>query len=119
MLYKIGTVAETNKIKNNLPPEAYQEALRIAVILDDNYGADRDVDENDGGYVLIAETVEDVAAINERYIRLDSDTHEFVTLIKCEDKPYISVLYLCNNDFGISVLLPQSICPQILLNDLE
>lgn len=119
MLHKVGTVREIEKIKNNLPNEVYQAALSIVTALDDNYGEDRDVDENDGGFVLIAENVSDLTEANEQYIQTDNDTHEYVNLVKCEETSYINALYLSNNEFGVNVFLPKAIAPRVLLDDLE
>jgi len=62
-LYKIGTVTELENldIGDMIPQEVYQEAYRIAKMLDENFGDDRNVDEDDGGFVLIIEKEEDLA----------------------------------------------------------
>jgi hypothetical protein len=121
-MYKAGSAKEITKIMDtvqNVPREVLEEALRIVTILDEVYGAGRDVDNGDGGFVLIAENVRDLALISQRYMKLDSGTHEAVDLVKCGRTPYINVLYLSNNEFGINVFMPMSIAPMVLLEELE
>jgi hypothetical protein len=123
-LYKFGTVRELSKAVDgtffiDAPAEVYREALRIVTVLDGVYGADRDVDGGDGGFVLIAQNIQDLALINQTYMRMDEGTHEAVGLVKCEDEPYVNVLYLSNNEFGVNILMPVSIAPRTLLDDLK
>jgi hypothetical protein len=122
-LHKAGTVKEIARIKNdshnfNVPIEVYHETLRIVTILDDVYGAERDIDNDDGGFVLIAENVQDLSLINQRYMKLDSGMHEAVNLVKCSSESYINALYLSNNEFGINIFMPMSIAPRVLLEEL-
>ena len=54
MIYKLGSVADISKLPS------MDDRLRNAIfknlkILDDNYGEDRDIDNDDGGYVLFCE----------------------------------------------------------------
>jgi hypothetical protein len=50
----------------HLPVEVAVTAVEIAIILDDNYGEQRDVDHDLGGYVLIAEGEKDVEEITKK-----------------------------------------------------
>jgi hypothetical protein len=52
-------------------------------------------------------------------MKLNENRHEAVTLVKCEGDPYINVLFLCNNEFGINVFLPVSVASHILLEGLK
>lgn len=112
MLYVIGTVKEAEQIKNKLPLEVYETVLKIISVLD-TYGTD------DGGVVVIAETVSDLTEIEKRYFRIDSNRHECVDLVKCEKEQYINVLYIHNNEYATNIILPLKIAPKILLNELE
>ena len=118
-LGEAGTVKEMHQLQGKMPVEIYLTALRIVTILDGTYGADRDVDHGDGGFVLIAENVQDLAAISQQYVDLDSNRHEAVSPVQCENRPYINALFLCNNEFGINVLMPVSIAPSIITEALK
>jgi hypothetical protein len=120
-LYKAGTVKEIQQIREdapNLPEGVYHEALRIVTTLDEVYGPDRDVDHSDGGFVLIAENVQDIELINRQYMRLGDNRHEVVDVFKCESGVHINAFFLLNNEFGINVLMPSNIAPHALLEDL-
>jgi hypothetical protein len=118
-LIKAGTVKELAQFDGTIDRDVYGVALRIVTMLDRTYGANREVDKNDGGFVLIAENVQDVEGIGQRYVRLDDDRHEAVDVVKCERGAYINALFLCNNEFGINILMPMDIAPQALLKDLS
>ena len=107
-----------HQLQGKMPVEIYLTALRIVTILDGTYGVDRDVDNGDGGFVLIAENIQDIAAISQQYVDLNANRHEVVSLVQCGKEPYINALFLCNNEFGINVLMPASIAPTVLLKAL-
>jgi hypothetical protein len=116
-LFKAGTKAELEKFKGMLPNEIFQEAFRVVAMLDETYGPDRDVENGDGGFVLIAETVQDIEHINRRHMKLDGNAQEAVDVVKCGDGFFINAFFLNNNEFGINVLMPVKIAPYALLND--
>ena len=105
ILFKAGTVKELSQFEEKIGRDMYRAALSIVTILDKVYGADRDVDNGDGGFVLIANNVQDIADIGQRYVKLDDNRHEIVDVVKCENKTYINAFFLCNNEFGINVLM--------------
>ena len=119
MLYKFGTAKEVETLKDKIPYALYQVALNIVNVLDDNYGTDRDVDEEDGGFVVILQNIQDIEEATTEGIQLDEDMYEHVNLVKCENGDYINVLYLANNEFGINVFLPKDIAPTELLDGLD
>jgi len=120
MLLKFGTVKEIGRVRHDMPEAVYRKALEIVVKLDGEYGTERDINENDGGFCLVAVTVQDVAFINEKYIRTDSGRHEFAEVIKDKGIDHVHALFLTNNEFGINVFfLNYGIVPEIILNELE
>jgi hypothetical protein len=119
ILLKAGTVRELAQFEGTIGREVYKAALRIVTMLDETYGAGRDVDSNDGGFVLIVENVQDISLIGQRYVRLDDNGHEAVDVVKCDKKPYINAFFLCNNEFGINIFVPMDIAPDILLRNLS
>ena len=118
-MFKAGTVKELSQYEGKIDRDVYLVALRIVSKLNEVYGADRDVDNGDGGFVLIVENIQDISNINQRYVELDSNRHEAVDVVKCEKRPYINALFLCNNEFGINVIMPMDIAPAALLNNLS
>ena len=118
-MYKAGTIKELAQFVGKMEDCLYQEALRIVTILDFEYGAGRDVDNGDGGFVIIAENIQDVALIGQRYKNLDSNHCEAVDVFNDSRGQYINAYFLSNNEFGINLLMPIGIAPLELLRDLS
>jgi hypothetical protein len=101
-----------------MPSEVFQAAMQIATILDNMYGSCRDIDNDDGGFVLVAQNIQDISQISERYFDLRGNRHEVVDIVKCESGTYLNAFFLCNNEFGVNIFIPKDIAPQALLKDL-
>lgn len=115
MLYRIGHKKDVYSCGCNFHKRALQEVYTGLMILDETYGYDRDW-ENVGGYSILAETAEDVAAI-KAFVDFDKHSPEWVTSISYTK--IISALFIMNDDFSIMVYMPQEIAPQSLLSELE
>jgi hypothetical protein len=118
-LIKAGTVEELAQFEGTIERDVYDVALRIVTILDKTYGAGRDVDNGDGGFVVIVENIQDMSLIEQRYVKLDENRHEAVDAVKCKKRTYINAFFLCSNEFGINVLMPMDLAPQALLRELS
>ena len=106
MVNKIGTVADLVAIRGRLPPVVYKAIHSIVEMLDKEYGATRNVDTDDGGYVLYINSNEDLDSIS-----LCKSTPEEFGYIDA-DKKYICVLYLSNNEYGITLIAPTEVALQ-------
>jgi hypothetical protein len=116
-MHKAGTITEMLALKGKIPEEVYLAALRLVTILDGMYGEERDIDKDDGGIVLFAENKADLEAFSRNYIPIGANRHEAVDIIQAKPEPYLNVLFLCNNEYGINLFLPVSIAPEIFLRD--
>ena len=114
MLYKLGTVRELASLPLELPEKAKTELYTSLLVLDSEYGKDRDYNKDDGGYVLIAESAADLPALKEN---LDYESHpcEWAT----RQGSYLSALYILTNDFAIMVFMPVAAAPEAILKELE
>ena len=115
MLYRIGHKKDVYSCGCNFHKRALQEVYTGLMILDEEYGYDRDW-ETCGGYSMLAENAEDIGAI-KTYVDFDKHPPEWVTSISYTK--ILSALFIMNNEFSIMVYMPQEIAPQILLNELE
>ena len=115
MLYRVGTKKELSSSGCKLPKRVMTEVFQGIVILDTEYGPERD-SLFVGGFSLIAEESEDVTAI-KNYVDYDVHPPEWVTKISWTG--YISALYIMNNDFSIMLYMPQEIAPESILRELE
>lgn len=114
MLYRIGTVKEIIPIKGKFTDHIIDQLRYCTKTLDAAYGADRDYLQS-GGYSLIAETADDLPAI-QKIINLDEHPCEWADRL---DGDYLSALYLMNDDFSIVVFMPIAIAPPTLRSELE
>ncbi|WP_252231865.1 hypothetical protein [Clostridium sp. ZBS15] len=77
-------------------------------ILDESYGAERNVDADLGGYVLVLETKEDVSVAKENILK--DIIAEYVDDIKCEGgKQYCLSLFLLSSDYAVIVVATKEI----------
>ena len=116
MIYKLSNVSDMSKLPS------MDDRLRNAIfknlkILDDNYGEDRDVYNNDGGYVLFCEpgtTEEEIQSYHDHIQYLPEFVHPVIS-----NPPYIETLYLISNDFGIVLFTRYSDTPDDILEEMD
>lgn len=110
---------EINKA-NKLPKEVQENIEGILLILDEEYGADRDQYKDNGGYVIVVEDESDFQIIKEKaHINVDDVIVEYVDKIeRNNEKVYTSSLILCNSDYSISLIIPFEITPKNILNQM-
>lgn len=99
-------------------PEEILLSLRGQLeILDENYGSNRDIYKDLGGYAVIIETLQDIKEINDRIIR--GITPEDVEEIKCGDgQVYCSSLFILSSDYAVIVVATKELT-EMLLENLE
>lgn len=79
---------------------AIEEQLNI---LDESYGAERNVDADLGGYVLLLETKNDVIEVKENIFK--GIIAEYVDDIECEGgKQYCLSLFILSSDYAVIVV---------------
>lgn len=82
-------------------------------ILDDNYGVDRDVDNNLGGYVVIAENIVDTEILKQG--KLQGLIPEYTDIIECkEGVNWTSSLFLLSSDYAIVVVTTEELSKFLL-----
>jgi hypothetical protein len=116
-LFKAGTVAELEslELKEKIPEEVYREALRVVSYLDEVFGAERDVEFDDGGYMCIAENKGDWDDFNKTMEGLGA---EYMTFVPTEKEPYLMAFFLYKEyEQGATLFLPVSIAPERFLKE--
>ena len=116
MVEKIWRVAQIQNLlalqeKYKIPQEVIRVVEHIAEILDAEYGMERDVDNDDGGYILLLLPEKDTDDVEILYHCLLEEyglrygTAEMESMI-CMDKglEWWAELYLTTNDYGITVI---------------
>jgi hypothetical protein len=116
MVEKIWRVAQIQNLldmqeKYKIPQEVIRTVEHIAEILDAEYGMERDVDKDDGGYVLLLLPEKDMDDTEILYHRLLEEyglrygTEEMKSVIcRYGGMEWFEELYLITNDYGITVV---------------
>ena len=90
------------------------ETIRATIeVLDDNYGADIDIESDLGGYVVIAENIVDIEILKQD--KLQGLRPEYTDIIECsEGVNWTSSLFLLSSDFSIVVITTEELSKFLL-----
>lgn len=115
MIFKFGTRKAFQHHRAEMPEEVFSHLQYSIDLLDENYGAERDIDHDDGGFVLLFTRTEDLAQIRST-TNIDFTSHipEWVDHISTESEDYAAALYLISNDFGIILSAPVHLLSQLM-----
>ncbi|WP_154840281.1 hypothetical protein [Clostridium paraputrificum] len=95
------------------PIEVIKNIEETISILNENYGDNRDVDKEIGGYLLIAENIVDIEMVKRD--KLQSLEPEYTDVIECsEGVNWTSSLFLLSSDFSIVVVCTEEISKFLL-----
>lgn len=113
MIYKIGTIADLNSLPL-LDDTTLELLYHHASVLTTEYGANRNVDEDDGGFVLFAPpgtSNKDIKA----FFDISEHTLEYVNTYGslCE------AVYLTNNDFAVVIVMSIADAPTEIRNEID
>ncbi|WP_283676571.1 hypothetical protein [Clostridium perfringens] len=90
------------------PTEVINSISETIEILDDNYGLNRNIDNDLGGYVLIAENIVDIEILKQD--KLQDLVPEYTDIIECsEGINWVSSLFLISSDFSIVVITTEEL----------
>ena len=113
MVYKIGTIADLDSLPL-LDDTALELLHHHASVLTKEYGATRNVDEDDGGFVLYVPSgtnAEDIKA----FFDISKHSLEYVNTYGslCE------AVYLPNNDFAVVIIMSIADAPAEIRNEID
>ncbi|EGT0000578.1 hypothetical protein I9Y31_002891 [Clostridium perfringens] len=95
------------------PVEVIKSISETIDILNENYGENRDVDKDLGGYVLIVESIEDVKELKNGMLK--DILSEYTNEIMCsEGVNYTSSLFLLSSDFSVVVIADEELSKILL-----
>ena len=115
LLYRVGTTSEVTSLPSHFPEKLVTELFQGLVVLDCEYGYDRNYMES-GGYSIILETEADIQKLITN-LDIHHRAPEWATWI--DNTEFISCLYILSNDFSIMVYMPSAIMPNIIRKELE
>ena len=109
---KIYLSEQLEKLKE-YPVEVINNVLEVINVLDENYGANRHIDNDLGGYVLIAENIVDIKILKQD--KLQGLIPEYTDIIECSESiNYACTLYLISNDYAILVVTTEELSKFLL-----
>lgn len=109
---KIYLSEQLEKLKE-YPVEVINNVLEVINVLDENYGANRHIDNDLGGYVLMAENIVDIKILKQD--KLQGLIPEYTDIIECsEGINYACTLYLISNDYAILVVTTEELSKFLL-----
>ncbi|SCK02028.1 Uncharacterised protein [uncultured Clostridium sp.] len=95
------------------PKEVLESIKTTLDLLDENYGVDRDIAEDLGGYVIVAETITDVEEIEKNILR--GIVSEYTDVIESsEGVNWTSSLFLISSDYSIIVVTTEELSKFLL-----
>ncbi|WP_415322913.1 hypothetical protein ACSXAE_14845 [Clostridium perfringens] len=98
---------------SDYPVEVIKSISETIDILNENYGENRDVDKDLGGYVLVVKSVKDVKELKNGILK--DILPEYTDEIKCsEGVNYTSSLFLLSSDFSVVVIADEEISKILL-----
>ena len=98
---------------NNIPSEVI-ESIKVTIdVLNENYGANRDIEADLGGYLVIAENIVDIEILKQG--KLQGLIPEYTDIIECsEGVNWTSSLFLLSSDFAIVVVTKEELSKFLL-----
>lgn len=98
---------------SNYPVEVIKSISETIDILNENYGENRYVDKDLGGYVLVVESLEDVKELKN--VMLKDILPEYTDEITCsEGVNYTSSLFLLSSDFSVVAIANEELSKILL-----
>ena len=93
--------------------EIIKSIREMITVLDENYGVDRDINNDLGGYVVIAENIVDIEILKQD--KLQGLIPEYTDVIECsEGVNWTSSLFLLSSDYAIVVVTTEELSKFLL-----
>ena len=104
---------EQLKELKSYPVEVINNISDIIDVLDENYGVERNIKADLGGYVLIVENIVDIEILKQD--KLKGLRAEYTDMIECsEGVNWTSSLFLLSSDFSIVVITTEELSKFLL-----
>ena len=109
---KVYKQSQLNEL-NNIPVEVI-ESIKVTIdILNENYGENRDIESDLGGYVVIAENIVVIEMLKKD--KLQGLIPEYTDIIECkEGVNWTSSLFLLSSDYAIVVVTTEELSKFLL-----
>lgn len=99
--------------ENNIPLEVIESIKATIDILNENYGENRDIETDLGGYIVIVENIVDIEILKQD--KLQGLIAEYTDIIECsEGVNWTSLLFLLSSDYTIVVVTTEELSKFLL-----
>ena len=115
MIYKLGNIVDM-KILPPIGKETWKIIYDYVSILTREYGADRNVDLDDGGYVIYASPGTRPEEIKSCF-DFTKVPAEYVQWNNLENPPQCVALYLLNNEYAVVIIVSEEDVPEEIKKD--
>lgn len=117
MVYKLANISDLAQLPK-LDPRVKDTLFEYTKVLTYEYGADRNVDTSDGGYVLYATPGTPAEAIKPFF---DYSAHclEYVNRDLQASPPICAALYILTNDYAVVIVMALSDAPPEIANEID
>lgn len=102
MVYKLGHEVEISTLPFPVSGKLYDDLEEFLLVLDNEYGADRDVEHDDGGYVLFCTPGTTDSEI-QRYFTFSGLVPDWVDRISHQPNYRVS-LYFLRDDYAVVLI---------------
>lgn len=118
-MQKLAHTTDIHTIQSKYPKEVINDILEMLTVLDNEYGASRNVEEDFGGYLLIIDSEEEFLDLYPININIDTVIAEFVDIIKIPEKEdWIIALIQMSDDYFITLVFPRTIAPENIVHQI-
>ena len=108
-IYKENQLLEVN----NIPSEVIESIKVTIYVLNENYGVNRDIESDLGGYIVVAENIVDIEILKQD--KLQGLIPEYTDVIECsEGVNWTYSLFLLSSDFSIVVVCTEELSKFLL-----
>ena len=112
MIYKLGTINDLMSLFS-INPNARKIIENDLSILDENYGSDRDVNKDNGGYVLYCTSGTNKSEL-KKHLDYAEYSPEFVDLIS----GFCHAVYIISSEYAVSVIISIDDAPEEIKNEI-
>ena len=106
MVFKLGHESEIGSLPFAVTGKLYDNLFEFLIVLDNEYGADRDVEHEDGGYVLFCTPGTTDSEIH-RYFHFLGFVPEWVIDIPHQPE-YCASLYFLREEYAVVLIRPKN-----------
>ena len=117
MVYKLGNESDLANLPG-LDAGTFEILQELTSILSSEYGEDRDIDRDDGGYVLYAEPGTTALALRKKF-DYTKHTIEYVNRQPRTDPMLCAAFYILQNEYTVVLVLAMDDAPDEILEAID